>query len=110
MGIMIAVGMKRYRLISLIATELIFICIIGLLSGIIVSIPILYYYHLNPITFSGEMAEVYKAFGMEPIMPVEWSTGYIINQAITIGIIAIVVLLYPIFYLYKFDIIKALKR
>src|SRR5208283_1755075 len=48
-GIMITVGMKRFRLMRMVATELTFICFIGLFLGFAGSIPIVAYFHFFPI-------------------------------------------------------------
>ncbi len=110
MGIMVALGMNKIRLSALMAAELFYICLIGLIAGVIISLPFLYYYHVHPITFSGEMAKVYMAFGMEPILPVAWQADYIFQQVINVFIITCLALIYPFYLLFRFNLITALKR
>ncbi len=110
LAIMIALGMQRWRTGILLSTELFFISIIGLVGGVLISLPVLYYFHLHPITFTGQMAEAYKAFGMEPIMTVAWKTNYIIHQVENVFIITVLVLIYPVYSVFRLNIIKALKR
>jgi hypothetical protein len=47
-----------------VSTELFFICLIGLLFGFLGSVPIVGYFHFNPIHFTGKMAQAFASFGM----------------------------------------------
>jgi len=109
-GVMITVGMQRHRLMKLIGTELFFICLMGLLIGFLFSLPIVAYFHFYPIHVGGNMSQVYAAFGMEPIIPTAWELSYIIEQVYIVFGIVLVVLLYPMYSLYKLDITQALRR
>ncbi|MGC8824780.1 MAG: ABC transporter permease [Bacteroidales bacterium] len=110
LGVMIAVGMQRWRVSTLLGLELFFICLIGLVAGVLISIPFIVYYHFHPITFTGQMAEAYKAFGMEPVMSIAWRTDYIFNQVLNVALIAIAVLSYPIYSVFRLNLTQALKR
>jgi len=105
-----AVGMKRHKLVRLVSTELFFICSIGLVAGMMGSIPVIAYYHFHPIEMTGSMAEAYAAFGMEPVLPVAWRVDYIIQQAINVGMIVVVALVYPMYNMYKIDLAKDIRR
>lgn len=48
-GIMITIGMQRKRLMQLVGSELVFICLMGLLLGFLGSVPIVAYFHFYPI-------------------------------------------------------------
>lgn len=110
LGVMIAVGMQRWRVSTLLGLELFFICLIGLVAGVLFSIPFITYYHFHPITFTGQMAEAYKAFGMEPVMTIAWRTDYIFNQVLNVALIAIAVLSYPVYSVFRLNLTQALKR
>ncbi|HEY9122867.1 MAG TPA: ABC transporter permease [Bacteroidales bacterium] len=109
-AIMIALGMQRSSLLKLVGTELFYICFIGVLFGTAFSLPIITYFHFHPLQISGNLADVYAAFGMEPLLPVAWRTDYIIQQAINVTGIVAIVLLYPIYSVYKLDLTKAIRR
>jgi ABC-type lipoprotein release transport system permease subunit len=109
-GVMMAVGMKRNMLVRLVSAELFFICSIGLVAGMVASIPVVAYYHFHPIEMSGSMAEAYAVFGMEPVLPVAWRADYIIQQAINVGMIVLAALIYPVYNMYKLDLTKAIRR
>jgi ABC-type lipoprotein release transport system permease subunit len=109
-GIMIILGMQRRRLIRLVGTELTFICMIGLLFGFLGSVPIVAYFHFYPIHMSAAMAKSYAAFGMEPILPTAWQLDYMLQQVYIVFGIVLVVLIYPLYSVYKLDLTKVMRR
>ena len=109
-AIMIAVGMQRNKLARLVSYELFYVCFIGLVSGVLFSLPIITYFHFHPLQISGNLADVYAAFGMEPVLPVAWRSDYIIQQALNVGGIVIIALLYPMYSVYKLELTKAIRR
>ncbi len=109
-GIMITVGMQRSRLIQLVSFELAFICMLGLFFGFLGSLPIVAYFHFNPIHMGASMAKSYAAFGMEPILPTAWQLDYMLQQVYIVFTIVLVVLIYPLYSVYKLDLTKAMRR
>lgn len=109
-GIMIALGMRRGRIVRMVAMEMVYIGIMGLLAGLICSLPIVAYYHFYPIELTGDYAKTMEVYGMEPTIPMAWHSDYIINQAIAVGILVVVAICYPILALSKLDLVKAIRR
>lgn len=109
LGVMVAIGFKKGRLLTMMLIESAFIGIIGIVSGLIVSYPIFWYLFKNPIAVTGEMAETYKSMGFEPKIAFSVSPEIFYNPAITIIIIFMLVSLYQIYYIAKLDVIKSLK-
>jgi putative ABC transport system permease protein len=109
-GIMITVGMQRNKLMQLVGMELALICIMGLFFGFLGSIPIVAYFHFYPIHMSADMAKSYAAFGMDPILPTAWQLDYMIQQIYIVSAIILVVLIYPLYSVYKLDLTKAMRR
>ncbi len=108
-GVMMAVGMKR-RLLSLIVTlEMFFMGIIAAIAGIIVTAPIIWYGHKNPIRFRGEMAEGLENFNMEPILPFQSFDIYILSQVGIVSIIVVAVLMYALLKIKSLKVISALR-
>jgi len=108
-GVLVAVGMKRYRLVGLICTEMFLIAILGVISGMIAGVPIITYFHFNPIHLSGEYAKTMEVYGMEPVIMVLWQANYIINQGLVVFGLTIVAIAYPIYSIGKLNVIKALR-
>ncbi len=109
MGVMIALGMKKFKLGIVITIEMVFIGILGLSAGVIASIPIVALGHLNPIRIKGEAAEMMAGYGMEPIMPMAWFDLYYLNQVFVIGLILLVVMIYPVISIMRMKVIDALR-
>jgi len=109
-GMMIAIGMQKFKLIRIVVTELVFIGLLGVVAGIVAAIPLIYYFFLNPIPLTGELAEATISLGFEPIMPVAWEPSYFVGQALTVFVILLVVMILPVVKISRFSVIKALKR
>ncbi|MEA3504246.1 MAG: ABC transporter permease [Bacteroidota bacterium] len=108
-AVMIAVGMSRFKLIFILFIEMIYIGLLGILSGITVSIPIILLGYYNPIPITGEMGQSLIDFGLEPIMPIAWKLGYFINQSISVAVIILIAIVFPIGSILKLNINNALK-
>jgi len=108
-GVLVAVGMKKSKLIMVTTFETIFISLIGVFAGIIVSYPILLYFYYNPIKLTGELAEAMLAFGIEPIMPFSIAPGIFIAQFWTVFLIALLSAWYPFRYVQKLKPVNAIK-
>ncbi len=109
-GILISVGMKRWRLGFVSLLESLFLSFIGVLAGIIVSIPILYYFYKNPIPLTGEMAELMLKFGLDPIVPFRFAPNIFIDQFLIVIVIAMISALYPLSFIRKLNPVKAIRK
>jgi ABC-type lipoprotein release transport system permease subunit len=108
-GVLIAVGMQKSRLAIITSIELILIGAIGILSGIVMSLPVIYYGYYNPVRFTGEMAVMYEQYGMEPVMPFLLPDTYMIWQSVVVSIIILITIIYPIRKIYRMEIVNSLK-
>lgn len=108
-GILIAIGMKRMRLIAIVTLEILMISGLGVLLGVVLGVPIVTYFHFNPIHISGEMAAAYERFGMEPVFPFSLAVSIFYTQALIVLGITLLLSLYPWFRLRKLKTIDALK-
>jgi len=109
-GILISVGMKKWRLGLVSLLESLLLSFIGVTAGVIISIPILYYLNLNPIELTGDMAKVYLSFGLDPILPFRFSYDIFTHQYLTVFIIALISAIYPVLYIKKLEPIKAIRK
>ncbi|MCX8056299.1 MAG: FtsX-like permease family protein [Ignavibacteria bacterium] len=108
-GILISIGIKKTKLILITTLEAIFISLIGALSGILISVPMIIYFHNNPIRFSGELAEISLKFGVEPIIPLSNDPGILVAQTSIVLIIAFLSSLYPLNHIRKLKPIEAMR-
>lgn len=108
-AVMIAVGMQKSKILLMVVWETVMLGILAIILGIIVTYPVLLYLHYNPIPLSGEIAESMKVFGAEPILPFSIKPDIFINQTISVIIIALVAVFYPLSVILKFDVLKAMR-
>ncbi|WP_104402460.1 ABC transporter permease [Vibrio penaeicida] len=108
-GVMLATGLLRSRLLVLIGIESIFIGALGAFIGMLLATPVLIYFYFNPIQLTGDTATLMLEAGMEPILPFALSASLYVNQvSIIIGLL-VLCLLYPMFRVYRMDLVNALK-
>jgi putative ABC transport system permease protein len=108
-GILISVGMKKWKLYLVTALETFFISFIGVIAGGIVSLPIVIYFVNNPIPLTGEYAEAILAWGFEPILPFAIYPGMFFAQMWTVLAIALLSALYPINFIRKLKPVEAVR-
>ena len=82
---------------------------VGVVSGILGSIPIIFYLVHNPIDLSGEMTELYDQLSIEPILNFSAQPSIFISQALVVLIIAIVTIIYPLLFVRRLDPAKTIR-
>ena len=108
-GVMVAVGMQKKKLGVILTIEMLMMGFVGAATGIIGSLPVIGYLVKNPIRFAGEYAEVFEAYGFEPIMPAEFDITYFIGQSVIVLVIFILAIVYPVNSVLRLKEIKALR-
>ncbi len=108
-AIMMALGLKKIHLIFLLSIETIYIALIGIIFGLIVSFPVISFLTFNPVKLTGELEKAYEMFGMEPFLFFSIDFPVFAFQIITVLLIVIFIILYPAFVIAKSNIIKILK-
>lgn len=109
LGVMIAIGFQKTKIMVMIVIESFFIGIIGVITGIAVSFPLIWYLFKNPIYVTGQMAETYKSMGFEPIIKFSAGLEIFISPAITVFVIFALISLYQIYYVAKLKTANALR-
>jgi len=108
-GIMVAVGMRRSKLLVIVLIETFMIGVTGILAGIALSIPVLVYLQHYPITLTGEAAKAMLEYNMPPEMPVLLEPGFFVTQALVVLAITFLTALYPVRVISRFQVVKAIK-
>jgi len=109
-AIMVSIGMRKFKLLAVVSLETIFIGFVAVAIGVIITYPILFYLSHNPIELTGEFAKSMETVGAEPLMPFVIKSGMFINQTISVILIAFVAVIYPLFFILKFDVLKAMRN
>jgi len=108
-GVMVAIGMQKRKLGLIVTLEMIFLGFIGIVTGIIGSLPLILYLNHNPIQFNEDLAKIYEEMGFEAIMPFAIEPGYFIGQTIVVLVIFAVAIFYPIYSITKLKEMNALR-
>jgi ABC-type lipoprotein release transport system permease subunit len=108
-GIMVAVGMRRSKLAIIVVIETLIMSILGIISGVVASLPLLFYFHNNPIPLTGEAANAMIEYNMEPVLPFLIEPGYFIGQSMVVIVITMLTIIYPMTVIGRFKIISAIK-
>lgn len=109
-GIMVAVGMQRFKLAWIVLYETVIIGFIGIVLGIICGLPFIVYFYYHPIKMTGEAAEAMIEYNIEPIIPVLIEPGYFINQSMAVMVITLFAFVYPLITIARFKLIPAMRR
>ncbi len=108
-GMLVAIGMKKSWLGRMLLGETILITLLGVLSGIGISLPIVLYMKNQPIKASGKMAEAYEQFGFEAVLPTAFDPQIFLQQSLTVLVIAFIIGLYPLWHIHRLDPVAAMK-
>lgn len=108
-GVLISIGFKRWKLAFMVWLEILAMGLIGAFAGILISIPIVNYLFRNPIRFTGDMAEAYLKFGVEPVLPAAFDIRIFAFQALVIFFATSILALYPIFKIKSLHPVKAMR-
>ncbi len=111
-GVLISIGMSRWKLAATVWMETIFIGLLGAIAGILLSAPLVYYFHLNPIDVSAmgeEAVQAYEQFGMEPLLPAAFEWTLFAIQALIIFIITSLLVWYPIWKISRLQPVEAMR-
>lgn len=105
-GMLMSLGMKRGQLAAVCFIETIFISISGAIAGILIAVPVVLYFKVFPITFTGELADTFIDMGFEPIMPFSADPWVFVSQALVVMSIAIIIGLYPVYRVFTLNIMS----
>ena len=112
-GILIAIGMSRMKLAGTLWLEILIMGFVGVMAGILLSLPLVYYFHINPIDLAvmgEEAAATYEKFGMEPILPAAFDFRIFLRQAWIIFLIVTVLAIYPLFKIRNLEPVQAMRH
>lgn len=110
LGMLIAIGMKKHKIVMVLLVESVLYVLVGCLVGICISIPITWYLKVNPIRFGGDMAEIYLQYGFEPIFPASTDVWIFITQGIIVLVMGLALSLYPMMKVWRMDPVTAMKK
>lgn len=108
-GVLVAIGMQKRKLKRIVTIEMILLGIMGLIAGLLASLPLILYFHYYPVVIKGEMGNMMEEWGWDAIMPTAPVGPYFYWQALIVGIMVILAAAYPLRKIGKLKEIEALK-
>ncbi|MDX9882527.1 MAG: FtsX-like permease family protein [Prolixibacteraceae bacterium] len=107
-GVMVSVGMRKGKLAAILLLETILIGLMGIVSGVLVALPLIWLQKSNPIPFTGQAAQMMEEFGFEPYMFFSSTPEVFYHQAISVFVLTMVIAVYPVVAAFRLKEIKAL--
>ncbi len=107
-GILIAVGMRKKRLVWVTTIETLLVSFLGVLAGLLGSLPLVYYLNANPIPITGEAAKTFESLGIEAIFNFGTDPIIFYGQAIVILFIALATAVYPVLFIKSLKPVEAI--
>ena len=108
-GVLVAIGMQKKKLKSIVTIEMILLGAIGLVSGLLASVPLILYFYYYPIVLKGDMANMMEDYGCDAVMPTAWFGPYFYWQVVIVAFMVILATLYPLRKIGKLKEIEALR-
>ncbi|MBE0674203.1 MAG: FtsX-like permease family protein, partial [Bacteroidales bacterium] len=109
MGVMVAVGMHKSKMATILFLETLLIGLTGVVAGFAASIPVIMMLVGNPVQLPAEVADAYMQYGFEPYLFFGTAPWIFINQVVTVFIITMVISVYPVIKVRKLIVAKALR-
>lgn len=110
MGMLVAIGMKKWKLATLFVIESVLSVSLGCIAGLLASIPIVYYLKEYPIRIGGEIAESFKRFNFEPVFPASLELKTFMTHGSIVFCIGLILSVYPVIVALRINPVKAMKK
>jgi len=110
-GVLVAVGMKRWRLALMFWLEVVMLSLLGAVLGIIGAIPVCGWFYYFPITFGDgeDFAKMFEEYGMEPVLQSTLEPFVFLTQAALVAFITSLIAMYPMVRLLRLKAIDAMR-
>jgi len=110
LGIMLAIGMKRIKLILTLFYETIILTLLGILIGTALAMPLVYYFYIHPLVLGVDQAATMEEFGFEATIPFLYDYDIPLTHGLIIFTISVIIAIYPTIKIARMNAIKAMKR
>jgi len=108
-GIVLALGMPQRRLVLLVALEMLFLVLIGIVAGNLLGGLVNWYILNHPIEFGERFSALYEEFGWLPVLTSTLKTGIFVNTTLSILASAFIAGLYPLRKVAKLEPLKGIR-
>ena len=108
-GVLVAIGMQKKKLKRIVAIEMVLLGAIGLISGLLASIPLIMYFYYYPVILKGDLAIMMEDWGWDAVMPTAWFGQYFYLQAVVVVLMVMLATFYALRKIGKLKEIDALR-
>ncbi len=108
-GVLVAIGMQKKKLASIMTLEMLLIGLLGILGGVLVASILILYGVEHPLIFKGEMAKMFEEYGMEPKMAFWTIDTYYISQILIVVFMVLLAIGYPMRKIFRMNLVNALR-
>jgi putative ABC transport system permease protein len=108
-GITVAIGMQKRKLQAVMFYETLYMGLLGVFFGFLLSVPVIIIMLHNPIPLPGEISEAYSKFGFEPVIYFGAQSRVFVNQVVTVFAISLLISLYPVIKIRNLKVAEALR-
>ena len=108
-GVLVAIGMQKRKLASIMTLEMLLIGLLGILAGATVATLVILYGVEHPLVFKGETAKMFEEYGMEPMMAFWTIDTYYIWQIVIVTLMVLLAISYPMRKIFGMKIVNALR-
>jgi ABC-type lipoprotein release transport system permease subunit len=108
-GVLVAIGMQKGKLASIMTLEMFYIGLLGILAGSIVAMGIIFYGLDHPIIFKGELAKMMEEYGMEAMMVFQGPDTYFLWQMFIVALMVVIAIGYPLRKIIGLQVVNALR-
>jgi len=108
-GVLVAIGMQKKKLASIMTMEMLLIGLIGILAGALVASIVILYGVEHPLIFKGETAKIFEEYGMEPKMAFWNIDTYYIWQMVIVAFMVLLAIGYPMRKIFGMKVVNALR-
>jgi ABC-type lipoprotein release transport system permease subunit len=108
-GVLVAIGMQKKKLKRIVTIEMMLLGAVGLVCGLLASVPLILYFYYYPVVLKGDLANMMEDYGWDAVMPTAWFGPYFYWQAVIVALMVVLATLYPLRKIGKLKEIEALK-
>ena len=108
-GVLVAIGMQKKKLASIMTLEMLLIGLMGILAGALVASAVILYGVDHPLYFKGEMAKMFEEYGMEAKLAFWKIDTYYVWQMVIVAFMVFVAIGYPLRKIFGMKVVNALR-
>lgn len=109
-GVLVAIGLEKRKLFLINLLETLMMAAVGVIAGMVLSFPVVAYFHYNPIRLGGEIKQIAERFGFEAVLPTSIDPSIIMSHAGIIFLLVVVVNSYVYLKIRKLKPVEAMKQ